>query len=272
MVMMRERDAQANDVPPGNVGVLRAEVLAEGVRRLADDLQKALHRELPNPVLLPSLPANTDDVADLTGGIQDVSKALVVPSAHRSTDSARIARSRLFSPPAETMSTARPSSSSSSRDMRIRSKRELSWSKSTRKSMSLSGLSSPRAAEPKGGPCWRGDEPRSPSPARAWTPPGHATARTFDQPTSHLAVLIPRRIRDNNGLRAYAVSHAHGRRMSSMTLITPLGRASDAWLIRREATTSRYGSRSAADKAAPRHGPSARRAPACTRRCRSRVQ
>src|ERR1700722_10384915 len=149
MVVVREHDPQADDVAPGNAGMLRAEVLAEGVRRLADDLQETLHREPPDPVLVPGVPAKLGDLGDFAGGIQDVGDALVVPAAHRSTDSARIARSRLFSPPAETTSTGRPSSASSSRDMRIRSNRELPWSKSTSRSMSLSGLSSPRAAEPK---------------------------------------------------------------------------------------------------------------------------
>ena len=105
--------------------MLRAEVLAEGVRRLADDLQETLHREPPDPVLVPSVPAKLDDRGDFAGGIQDVGDAFVVAAAHRSTDSARMARSRLFSPPAETTSTARPSSASSSRDMRIKSNREL---------------------------------------------------------------------------------------------------------------------------------------------------
>jgi len=71
--------------------VLRAEVLAEGVRRLADDFQKAFHGKLPDPVLVPAFPADADNVTDLAGGIQDVSDTLVVPPAHRSTDSARMA-------------------------------------------------------------------------------------------------------------------------------------------------------------------------------------
>src|ERR1035438_1744655 len=149
MVVVREHDPQADDVAPGNAGMLRAEVLAEGVRRLADDLQKTLHREPPDPVLVPSVPAKLDDRGDFAGGIQDVGDAFVVAAAHRSTDSARMARSRLFSPPAETTSTARPSSASSSREMRIRSNRELPRSKATSRSRSLSSLSSPRAAEPK---------------------------------------------------------------------------------------------------------------------------
>src|SRR5271157_374912 len=126
MVMVREDDPQADDVAPGNARVLCAEVLAEGVRRLADDLQEALHRELPDSVLVPGVPAKFDDLGDFAGGIQDVGDALVVPAAHSSTDSARMARSRLFSPSAETTSTGRPSSASSSRVMRIRSNRELS--------------------------------------------------------------------------------------------------------------------------------------------------
>jgi hypothetical protein len=38
MVVVREHDPQADDVAPGNAGMLRAEVLAEGIRRLTDDL------------------------------------------------------------------------------------------------------------------------------------------------------------------------------------------------------------------------------------------
>lgn len=149
VVMVCEHDPQADDVAPGNTGVASAEFLAQGVRGLADDLQQALHRELPDAVLVPGIPAEFGDLGDLPGGVEDIGDALVVPAARRSTDSARITRSRLFSPPAETTSTARPSSASSSRVMRIRSNRELSSSKSTSRSMSLSGRSSPRAAEPK---------------------------------------------------------------------------------------------------------------------------
>jgi hypothetical protein len=50
------------------------------------NLQEALHRELPDPVFVPGVPAELDDRGDLTGGIQDVGDALVVPAAHRSTD------------------------------------------------------------------------------------------------------------------------------------------------------------------------------------------
>jgi hypothetical protein len=41
--MVRKHDPQA-DVAPGNAWTLCAEFLAEGIRRYADDLQKALHR------------------------------------------------------------------------------------------------------------------------------------------------------------------------------------------------------------------------------------
>src|SRR6202034_2686525 len=84
---------QADDVAPGNSGMLCAELLAEGVRSLPDDLQQALYCELPDPVLVPGVPAKLDDRADFAGGVQDVGGALVVPAAHRSTDSARMARS-----------------------------------------------------------------------------------------------------------------------------------------------------------------------------------
>src|ERR1700691_449623 len=95
-------------------GMLGAEIPAEGVRRLADDLQEeALHSELPDPVLVPGVPAELDDLGDLVGGVQNVGDALVVATAHRSTDCARMKRSRLFSPPAETTSTARPNIASS---------------------------------------------------------------------------------------------------------------------------------------------------------------
>ena len=45
MVVMGEHDPQADDVAPGNGGMPCAEVLAEGSRRLADDLQKALQSQ-----------------------------------------------------------------------------------------------------------------------------------------------------------------------------------------------------------------------------------
>ena len=44
MIMVRKDDLQADDVAPGDAWMLCAEFLAEGIRRLADDLQKALHR------------------------------------------------------------------------------------------------------------------------------------------------------------------------------------------------------------------------------------
>jgi hypothetical protein len=126
-----------------------------GRRFTPHDLRRtAAYRSKPAPPKAPARstsesPGSEERAPQPAGGVQDVGDALVVPVAHRSTDSARMARSRVFSPPAETTSTARPSSASSSRDMRIRSNRELSSSKSTSRSMSLSGLSSPRAAEPK---------------------------------------------------------------------------------------------------------------------------
>lgn len=126
MVVVCEHDPHADDVAPGNARVPQPEILAEGVRCLADDLQETLHRQLLDPVLISGVTAKLDDLADLAGGVQDVGDALVVPAAHRSTDCARMAWSRLFSPPAETMSTARPNSASSSRAMRMRSNRELS--------------------------------------------------------------------------------------------------------------------------------------------------
>jgi hypothetical protein len=78
--MVREHNPQADDVAPGNAGMLRAEVLAEGVRRLADDLQETLRREPPDPVLVPVVPAKLDDLGDFAGGIQYVGDALVVPA------------------------------------------------------------------------------------------------------------------------------------------------------------------------------------------------
>lgn len=75
--------------------MLCAEFLAEGVRGLADDLQQALYCELPDPVLVPGIPAKFGDRAGLAGGLQDVGDALVVPAAHRSTDSARMVRSQV---------------------------------------------------------------------------------------------------------------------------------------------------------------------------------
>jgi hypothetical protein len=79
VVTVREHDPHADDVAPGDAGVPRAEFLAEGVRGLADDLQEALDRELPDPVLVPGVPARLDDRGDLGGCVQDVGDALVVP-------------------------------------------------------------------------------------------------------------------------------------------------------------------------------------------------
>ena len=73
MVMVREHDPQADDVVPGNTGMLSAEVIAEGVRRLADDLQEAIHRQPPDPVLVPGIPAKLDDFGDLVDGVEAVS-------------------------------------------------------------------------------------------------------------------------------------------------------------------------------------------------------
>jgi hypothetical protein len=42
MVMMGEHDPQADDVAPENGRMPYTEIVAEGVRRLADDLQEAL--------------------------------------------------------------------------------------------------------------------------------------------------------------------------------------------------------------------------------------
>jgi hypothetical protein len=111
--------------------------------------KEAFDCELPDPLFVPGVAAEPDDLRDFVGGVQDVGDPLVVAAAHRSTDSARMARSRPFRPPADTTSTARPNSACSSPAMCMRSNRELSWSKSTSRSMSLAGLSSPRAAEPK---------------------------------------------------------------------------------------------------------------------------
>jgi hypothetical protein len=69
MIMMREHDPQAGDVTPGNAGMPCTEFLGEGVRGLADDLQESLHRELPDPVFVPGVPAKLDDLAYFAGGI-----------------------------------------------------------------------------------------------------------------------------------------------------------------------------------------------------------
>jgi hypothetical protein len=56
----------------------------------------------------------------------------------------------------------------------------------------------------KGEPCWRDDERRSPSPARAWTQPAGAAAGVLEQPTLHLVVTFPCHIQDDNGTRGPA--------------------------------------------------------------------
>lgn len=71
----------------------------------AGDLQQPLHRQLPQPVLVPGFPAVLDHVSDQVSGIEDVQYPLAVGPAHRSTDSSRISRSRSLSPPADTTST-----------------------------------------------------------------------------------------------------------------------------------------------------------------------
>lgn len=48
--------------------------------------QETLHRQLPDPVLIPGVAARLDDLGDLAGGLQDVSDPLVVRATHRSTD------------------------------------------------------------------------------------------------------------------------------------------------------------------------------------------
>src|SRR5258708_4736205 len=79
--MVGEHDPQADDVAPGDAGMPCSELLAEGVRGLADDLQQALRCELPDPVLAPGVPAKPGDFADFAGGIQDVGEAVVVPAS-----------------------------------------------------------------------------------------------------------------------------------------------------------------------------------------------
>jgi integrase len=149
MVVVRENDAQADDVAPWHFRMLGPEFVGQRVGRFSDDLQQALRRQLPEPVLVPCIAPDLRDVHDLVGSIKDVLYPLFVAAAHRSTDSARMCRSRSFSPPVDTTSTGWPSSSSSSLAIRMRSNRELSGAKSTSRSMSLSGRSSPRATEPK---------------------------------------------------------------------------------------------------------------------------
>jgi hypothetical protein len=91
------------------------------------------------------------DFQDLFGGVEDVLHPQLVTAAHRSTDSLRICRSRSLSPPRTQHRPNVQRSSSSSLVICRRSKSELSRSKSTSRSISLSGPSSPRATEASGG-------------------------------------------------------------------------------------------------------------------------
>ena len=52
----------------------------------------------PDPVLVRGFPAKPDDFADFAGGIDDVGDALVVPAAHRSTDSGEDGSAAGFQP------------------------------------------------------------------------------------------------------------------------------------------------------------------------------
>src|ERR1039458_1467795 len=131
-----------------DIGILAAETIGQGVRGFPDNLEETLDRQLADAILVPRVPPVLHDVQDLVGSVEDVPHPLLVAAAHRSMDSLRMCWSRSFSPPVDTTSTGWPRSSSSSLVIRIRSKRELPWLKSTRKSMSLSGRSSPRATEP----------------------------------------------------------------------------------------------------------------------------
>ena len=143
----------------------------------------------------------TRRLADVAGGIQDVADALVIRAAHRSTDSARMARSRL----------SRPRSRRRQRHGRVALRaRETCGSGRTASCLHRNQRAgrcrsracphhAPRSRE--GEPCWRDDERRSPSPARAWTQPAGAAARVLEQPTLHLAVTFPCHIQDDNGTR-----------------------------------------------------------------------
>lgn len=68
---------------------------------------------------------------------------------YTSTDCSRMCSSRPFRPPSETTSTARPRSASNSRVIVTRSMSDVPERSCTSRSTSLSGLSSPRAIEPK---------------------------------------------------------------------------------------------------------------------------
>jgi hypothetical protein len=53
--VVRKDDTQANDVAPGDAGMLRAVFLAQRVGGLADDLQEAFGCELPDAVFVPGV-------------------------------------------------------------------------------------------------------------------------------------------------------------------------------------------------------------------------
>src|SRR3546814_59736 len=149
VVVVGEHDAETDDISPRHLGMCSPRRCAHRLRRLADDLQEALNCQLGDAICVPGLPSTLDDLADLLRRLEDVGDALVVGSTHRSTASAKILSSRSLSPPVDTTSTCWPSSSSSSSVRWSRSNSELSGSKSTRRSMSLVSLESPRATLPK---------------------------------------------------------------------------------------------------------------------------
>ncbi len=66
MVVVREHDAQANDVAPGNIGILRAETIGEQVRGFPDNLKETLDRQLAEAIFVPR------DLQDLVGRVEDV--------------------------------------------------------------------------------------------------------------------------------------------------------------------------------------------------------
>lgn len=61
-------------VAPWHSGVGGTPALAHRSRRLADDLQEALHGELGDAVFVPDLSATFDDCGDLFRGVEDVDK------------------------------------------------------------------------------------------------------------------------------------------------------------------------------------------------------
>lgn len=86
---MCEHDAEPDDVAPRNIRVLSAGLVVHRPRRLTDDLEEALDRQLRNAIAVPFGLAASHDPGDLAARLQYVRDPLLVRAAHSSTASAK---------------------------------------------------------------------------------------------------------------------------------------------------------------------------------------